>query len=236
MNIMYIIGILLVTLCLLALIDLLQQYQIQTDSILNINYLRAVKWSVDFWKTGYRLEDLELKIDFQRKYWEEIKHQINVGLAPKFKIDHNVLRQNTHNFGYTRQSRITLHNLLQNDSAIYQIHCGTNGPLLRVGVNDFRTDVRDACQIHTATSQDPIGPSAMFEVVDLGDGSFAMRTLSNGRFVKTVPPPNDNARLPWKLVIGGHLIGSAERFRLEESGRLYSSLMGKYTNMCTTLY
>jgi hypothetical protein len=168
-----------------------------------------------------------LKTEFQLSYWQTIKHQIDTAMSPKFKLDRNALRQNTRNIAYTRQSRIALHNLLQNDSSVYQIRCGTDGALLRIGVNDFRTDSRDMCQIFTGNSIDPRGPHTMFDLEPSADGSFALRSVASGRFVKTVPPPSDNPLAPWKLVIGGSLIGSAEKFRFTEDGKLYSALMSK---------
>lgn len=219
---------LMVLLCSLAGMDLWRQMAIKSDDAWYENYVKAVKYSTDFWKLGYRLEDLDLKTDFQSKYWSAIKHQIDTALSPKFKLDRNALRQNTHNIAYTRQSRIALHNLLQNDSSVYQIRCGNDGALLRVGVNDFRTDSRDVCQLFTGTSLDPLGPHAMFDLEPYDDGSFALRSVANGRFVKTVPPPADNSLAPWKLVVGGTLIGSAEKFRFTDDGKLYSALMGKF--------
>lgn len=230
MDSMHIIIVLLVILILLAFTDLLRQYQIKSYNLLHQNYMKAVKWSNDFWKLGYRIEDLELKVEFQSKYWSVIKHQIQTALSPKFKIDRYTLRQNTHNFAYTRQSRIALHNLLQNDTSVYVIRCGdNNGPMLRIGVNDFRTDKRDACQIYTSTTtSEAVGPHRMFELISFDDATFALKSISNGKFVKTVPPPSDNPTLPWKLVIGGNLVGSAEKFRITDTGKLYSSLMGKF--------
>lgn len=224
----HVIAVLIAVLCSLAAIDLWRQVAIKGDNVWYNNYVSAVKYSNDFWKLGFRLEDLEIKTEFQHKYWVDIKHQIDTALSPKFKLDRNALRQNTKNIAYTRQSRIALHNMLQNDSSVYQIRCGKDGALLRIGVNDFRTDSRDVCQLFTATSADPHGPHSMFDLEPSADGSFALRSVASGRFVKTVPPPADNTLAPWKLVVGGTLIGSAERFRFTEDGKLFSSLMGKF--------
>ena len=224
----HIIAVLIAVLCSLAALDLWRQLAIKGDNIWYTNYVSAVKYSNDFWKLGFRLEDLEIKTEFQHKYWLAIKHQIETALSPKFKLDRNALRQNTKNIAYTRQSRIALHNMLQNDSSVYQIRCGTDGALLRIGVNDFRTDSRDVCQLFTGTSVDSRGPHSMFDLEPSEDGSFALRSVANGRFVKTVPPPADNSLAPWKLVIGGSLIGAAERFRMTEDGKLFSALMSKH--------
>ncbi|KAJ1429457.1 hypothetical protein B484DRAFT_361726 [Ochromonadaceae sp. CCMP2298] len=216
---------LLVVLCSLAALDLWRQMAIKHEDSAYTNYAKAVKFSGDFWKLGFRLEDLEVKAAFQHTYWLSIKHQINTALAPKFKLDKNTLRQNTHNIAYTRQSRITLHNLLRNDSSVYQINCGSSGPLVRLGVNDFRTDSRDVCQLFTGTPGETLGPHAMFEMVPYQNGAFALRSVSSSRFVRAVPPPPDNSLAPWKLVVGGTLVGSAESFRMTPDGKLYSGLM-----------
>lgn len=214
-------------LCCMAGLDIWRQRALRNEDTQYSNYIEAVKSSDDFWKIGYRLEDLEAKIEFQKSYWHTIKHQIDSSLAPKFKIDRNTLRQNTQNIGYTRQSRIALHNLLQNDSAVYQIRCGEDGYLLRIGVNDFRTDSRDVCQVFTSTTKETMGPHGMFDLVPSKENTFALRSIGSGRFIKAVPPPSDNTYAPWKLTVGGTLIGSAEQFRLTEEGKLYSALMGK---------
>lgn len=227
----HVIAALLAVLCCLAGLDLWRQSALKAENAWYTNYVQAVKYSDDFWKLGYRLEDLDKKTDFQLQYWQSIKHQIDTALSPKFKLDRNTLRQNTNNIAYTRQSRIALHNLLQNDSSVYQIRCGTDGPLLRVGVNDFRTDSRDACQLFTANADhDPTGAHTMFDLEPSEDGSFALRSVATGRFVKAVPPPPDNELAPWKLVVGGALVGSAEKFRFTEDGKLFSGLMGGFFN------
>ena len=223
----HVIVALLAVLCCLAGLDPWRQAAIRSEDSWFNSHTTAVKYSDDFWKLGFRLEDLDLKTEFQSSYWHTIKHQIETALSPQFKLDRNALRQNTNNIAYTRQSRIALHNLLQNDSSVYQIRCGPEGALIRIGVNDFRTDSRDMCQLFTATSGDPKGPHTMFDLEPSDDGSFALRSVANGRFIKTVPPPADNPLAPWKLVIGGTLVGSAEKFRFTADGKLYSSLMGR---------
>ena len=217
---------LLITLCSLALIDLWRQLSLKGEQSWLLDYIKAVKSRSEFWQLGFRLEDLELKLEYQDDYWKRIKHQIDTALAPKFRLDKNTLRQNVNNIAYTRQSRIALHNLLRNDSTVYEIACGENGPLLRIGSNDFRTDSRDCCQIFGSTSYDSIGPLGMFDMIPLKEGSFALRSVANGRFLKAVPPPADYSYGPWKVVVGGSLVGSAESFRLTSDGKLYSSLMG----------
>ncbi len=243
------IRILLVVLCALAALDLWRQVELKGQHTWFINYINAVKSGNDFWSLGYRLEELDNRIENQIAYWRAIQHQIQTAMSPKFKLDRNTLRQNTRNVLYTRQSRVALHNLIRNDSTVYQIRCGgVDGPLLRVGLNDYRTDSRDTCQVFTSTSSLEIGPLGMFDLMLLeGSGSadvngvvdsgyaFALRSVANGRFLKAVPPPADNEMAPWKVVIGGSLVGAAETFRMTPSGKLYSPLMGKRFIICTLL-
>lgn len=127
-----------------------------------------------------------------------------------------------------RESTIGFHNILYNDSALITIRCERSGNLLRVGLNDFRADSRDECQIFGSTTAEIFGPHTLFHVVPSFEGSFALRSLATGLYVKAVPPPSDNSKAPWKLVIGGNVVGSAEIFRLSEEGYLFSPLMGKY--------
>jgi hypothetical protein len=44
--------------------------------------------------------------------------------------------------------------------------------------------------------------------------------------VRAVPPPDDNKNAPWKLLVGGALVGATEMFRLTEENYLYSNAVG----------
>jgi len=66
----------------------------------------------------------------------------------------------------------------------------------------------------------------MFETVPLGDNAFGLKTLTNGYFLRVVPPPVGQSALPWKIVVGGPSPGLAERFYLTDEGYLYSSMLG----------
>ncbi len=223
----YVISFLLVLLCCLAGLDLWRQLAIKSEDFWYSHYTQAVKSNNNYWKMGYRLEDLELKIDSQKNRWKSIRHVID-SLAPKFRIDAKSLRRHSLSITNTRQSRIAIHDLIRNDTAVYQIRCEKDGLLLRVGVDDFRTDSRDVCQIFTSANSDSEGPHTMFDVVQLvQEGNFALRSVGSGRFITAVPPPADNADAPWKLMVGGAAIGIAETFRQTEEGYLYSSAMGE---------
>jgi len=222
----FIISLLLGLLCCLATLDLWRQFAINSADYWFLQYSTAARSDDNFWKMGFRMEDLELKIDAQKSRWASVRAALD-SLAPRFRLDRETLRQNQHDFAHTRQSRLAMHRLLVNDSAVVQIRCEKEGPLLRVGLNDYRTDPRDACQIFTtgSTSTSAPGPQALFEKVPLDQGAFALRALGSGLFVQAVPPPMDNSALPWKLVVGGPVVGSAERFRHTEEGYLYSGLI-----------
>lgn len=224
MEIGYLISTILVLLVCFAGLDLWRQMAIKSENYWYTHYTSAVKNKYDYWKMGYRLENLEIKLENQKAQFKEIRRVIE-NLAPK--ISTQALRQNGHTITLTRQSRIAIHNMLRNDSAVYQIRCETNGQYLRIGVDDFRTDARDVCQVFTSATSDSTGPHTMFDMVSTTDGSFALRSVANGLFVTAVSPPPDNIYAPWKLVFGSATVGIAETFRQSPEGYLYSSLVGK---------
>ena len=219
-----VITILLIILCSLAAIDLWRQFVIHSKTYWFNQYKNAVKSSNDFWKIGYRLEELEIKLQIQKNIWDNIRQTFN---RLNIKSDKSSLlrKDKIHNLSEIQQLRKTIQNYLYNDSLIYQFKCEDNGPYLRIGVNDYRTDERDICQIHTATTDIEQGPHTMFEMIPLDEGTFALKSLANNLYIKTIPPPADSLSLPWKLVIGGSIPGAAEKFRITEQGYLYSPLM-----------
>mmetsp|Transcript_16648 Transcript_16648/g.18018 ORF Transcript_16648/g.18018 Transcript_16648/m.18018 type:complete len:622 (-) Transcript_16648:1321-3186(-) len=227
----YIIAALLVTLCILAALDLWRQFAIKDEAQFELNYSKGITLNPQFWKIGYQLEDIEVRIDSQYERFQKILHNIDMNLAPRFVLNKNTLRNGNsiRNIEYTRKSRIVIHELEQNDTEIFQIRCEEKGPQLRVGLNDYRTDSRDECQLFTSPKvEEHIGPQHMFDLIHLDSGAFALRYVGNGMYVTAVPPPADNSRLPWKLVVGGPSIGAAETFRLTSEKYLYSALMGGF--------
>ena len=189
-------------------------------------YISAVKYSDEFWGLGFRIEDLELKLATQNNRTVAIKNVIE-SLPYISDSEHNLLRKHkTVSVTDIRDSLIAMHSLLYNDSMLYKIRCESSGNLLRVGLNDFRADSRDECQLFTSTASDSWGPHTLFHMIPSFEGSFALRSLASGLFVKAVPPPIDNSKAPWKLVIGGAVVGAPEIFRFSSEGYLYSPLMG----------
>jgi hypothetical protein len=172
---------LLVLLCSLASLDLWRQYAINSDDYWFLQYTLAVRGDDSYWKLGFRLEDLEQKLESQKQRWSDVIRAINT-LAPRFSLTPHSLRPNLpDDISLTRRSRVAVHNLLNNDTSVGQIRCGEDGPLLRVGLNDFRTDKRDMCGVFVSSStEDEVGPHAMFEIVPLDEEAFGLKFL--GKF------------------------------------------------------
>jgi hypothetical protein len=253
------ITILLVFLCILAGLDLWRQYALNSEDYWFTQYSHAIQGrNLDenkFWKFGYRLEDLEDVLINQYDNLQRVRASIESVRSPASAIhpkkvssevtSSSTLRDITYpkmasqllqELPAIRKSRNIIHEILTNDSAVYHIHCeNREGPLLRVGENDFRTDPRDQCQLFgsASTSSTIPGPHNMFEKIPIEEGMFALRSVGSRMYVKAVPPPNDHTELPWKLVIGGPVIGAAEKFRLTDDGYLYSSLIGGFFQCAT---
>ncbi len=231
----HVVGILMVTLLTLASFDLWRQYSYTHLSHIFSDYREGVLSTNDYWTMGFRVENLELKLDSSKGRLQDLYHALEM-LLPKMRLDKSLLRNNMHDFGHTRASRIAMHELLMNDSSIYQIECDRSGHFLRVGLNDFRTDRRDSCQIFAETfdeqedaSMKGTSPHSYFEKVDLDEGAFALRPMGNHHlFVQSVPPPMEQSALPWKLVVGSPVNGILERFRIDNDSYLFSATMGGY--------
>lgn len=261
------ISILLVVLCTLAALDLWRQMALKSEAFWLQHYTAAIKSRYQLWRVGFLTEDLEIKLEHQNDELKQLLTSIDRSLAPRFHFTNpkGALRQNVGNIEFTRAARITIHNMYRNDTSVHYITCKKDGPRLRVGTNDYRSDPRDMCQIFVDPSSEKnqasqsVGPQAMFELVPFLDGAFSLRSIANGQFLRVVPPPEDQSKLPWKvevrflaqlllsaapdgrstchslssykvIQVGGSVAGSAELFRMSEEGYLYSSLMGKPPN------
>lgn len=225
-----IITALLIALCSLAALDLWRQYAIRGELYWFERYVKATKTNVGLWTMGFRLEDLEGKLFAEESRLKSTRSSIEL-LSPDILHIQAALRagnhQNKYDFLHSRRSIDTLHHLMHNDTSIFRLRCEADGPYVRVGVNDFRTDPRDSCQLFTGPTDDNIGgPEAMFELIPFEEDSFGLRSISSGYFVKAVGPPQDHTSLPWKLVVAGPVAGAEERFRLTDEGYLYSSVIG----------
>jgi hypothetical protein len=208
-----------------------RQFAIKGSTYWYDQYVRAAKSSVQHWTFGFRLEDLEEKLEYNFDKWTSLRKVVD-SVAVNLKFDAQSLRSNNEHidFQHNRQVAVAIYDFEYDDDSVYQILCGTNKDPLQIGINDFRTDKRDVCQVFAGLSDDLLSPQNMFQLIPLeGDlntsYAFAIRSIANGNFVKTVPPPQDNTLLPWKLVVGGPSIGAAERFRVTPEGYLYSGLL-----------
>ncbi len=234
--------ILIVVLCLLGGIDLIRQYYANSLTYYAYVYARGVQSNSEFWEIGYNLEEMEYKIKSEREYMEHIER-----ISPNLRTNlRNGMEFNAYNLGSNpglssehehflmwRNARSIIQNLLYDDSRMYQITCGDNGSPLRVGLNDFRMDERDMCNIFTAAADaidmesdnesNSNGAETMFEMIDANtDGEFYLRALCNNRFLTVERKPDS---YEWKLIVGGPVAGAAEKFRLSHDGILYSPLI-----------
>jgi hypothetical protein len=220
---------LFVALCLLAGVDLWRQYALNSHNYWFYLYARAVQARSDFWEIGYHMEEMEHKIDSQREYFAKVEHVLHA-FAPDLRGVQTLTGQVDDRFLKWRLARQQIQSLLHNDSSIYQVQCEQGGPLLRVGLNDFRTDGRDVCNIFTSPAPEygasvaSGSPDTMFERVltDHLPGEFYLKSISSGRFL-TVSRPNDGYE--WRLMVGGPVAGAAEKFRLSDEGLLFSTLV-----------
>ena len=235
-------------LCLLGCIDLFRQYYANSLSYYAYEYARGVQSNSEFWEIGYNLEEMEYKIKSEREFMEQIEKispnlRTNLRNGMEFSVyGFGSSSSSSSNTGFSsehehflvwRQARSIIQKLLYNDSRIYQILCGDNGSPLRVGLNDFRMDERDMCNIFTAPTDainmesdnepNSAGAETMFEMIDANtDGEFYLRALSNNRFLTVERKPDS---YEWKLIVGGPVAGAAEKFRLSQDGILYSPLI-----------
>ena len=217
---------LLLLLCSLAGIDLWRQYVINSDDYWFLQYSFAVRNNVDYWKIGFRTEDLGRKLDFQSEKLSNLTQSL-ADLEPyKHSTPNNLPDEITE-----LRKRMTLFDSPRNmnsTSLIGQIRCdNVDGHILRVGLNDFRTDPRDMCGVFVAATEMSAGPHSYFEIVPFDEDAFGLKYIGNGMYLQVVPPPQSSPSLPWKIVVGGPVPGAAERFRFTDDGQLYSHLMGE---------
>ena len=178
------ITILLILLCSLASMDLWRQYAINNADYWFLQYTMAVRSGVKYWKTGFRLEDLEQKLYYQANRIAEVKHALATLDASPSSLRMSKSSGTTDNMEKiprTRKARLIVHRLLNNETKIGQIRCGdgVDTHVLRVGLNDFRTDSRDVCGVFvtTSTNDDEIAPHNVFEMVSLDEDAFGFRYL-----------------------------------------------------------
>jgi hypothetical protein len=215
------VTVLLVVLCSLASVDLYRQYLFKYHDILFYEYSMGMQTIKELWKIGYRAENVDLKLLYENNHLNEV--QKSMSLFPSIP-----LRGSRGDF----TKRRIIRNILERHTEVnlnqtVEIWCDDINQQVRIGANDFRTDSRDACLLYSGDSSTVIqGPETMFEVVDLGDQSFGLKSITNGQYVQVIPPGSGDSFDPWKISLGGYIPGASERFRLSPDGRIFSGLMG----------
>ena len=211
---------LLFFLCILASIDLYRQYVARSGDVEYFRYSMGLQSEPKLWKIGYRTENQEIRL-------ETLTNKMN-HMIKRVKEFSNPLRGSVSDFADRRHHRELLDEFSINYNNTVEIKCSANNARLRVGLGNFRSDPRDSCSVYTGDTDTEQGPETIFEIVDLGDEACALRSLANGRFVQIIPPGSGDSWDPWKLVVGGVVVGASERFRVSTDGQLYSGLMGMY--------
>ena len=121
---------LLVLLCSLASMDLWRQYAINNSDYWYLQYTMGVRSGVDYWKLGFRLEDLEQKLGYQKNRIAEVKHAIQaLDATPSLRLSSSSSSSSTgkgkhEELPRTRKARLMVHRLLNNETKIGQIRCG----------------------------------------------------------------------------------------------------------------
>lgn len=125
-----------------------------------------------------------------------------------------------------RRLAADLFEVVENSTAYHTVTClaRPEDSMLRVGPDDFRDVESDRCHVFSAKTSSSssslpgaTSPHALWELVDLGNGAVGLRALSNGKFLKVVPPRADDWNAPWKVEVVSNLPGLAERFQLSGS-------------------
>jgi hypothetical protein len=207
-------------LCILASIDLWRQYVARSGDVEFYRYSMGLQSESKLWKIGYRTENMEIRFDILKN---KMSHMLKS--VKDFSIP---LRGKVSDFTERRYYRQVLGEFTINYNNTVEIKCGANDERLRVGLGNFRSDSRDSCSVYTGDKNTLQGPETVFEILDLGDEAFALRSVSNGRLVQVVPPGSGDSWDPWKLTMGGIIPGAGEKFRISPDGHLYSGLMGNY--------
>lgn len=227
---------LVVVLCALAAIDIWSNAALRTKSYWFHQYTNAVKSGPSFWEMGYKIEDLEISVEWTARQLNAALEKassmsiiqfrsVPSGLIAESKSEVEIIAHH-HNRDIIRNVAV------MNESSIYRVRCGEDGPGLRVGANDFMSDPQTSCRIYLGQMSDWRGEHSMFERVELGDETFGLRSIVNHLFVRAVPSEYMPESSPWGLELTSPVPGAAETFRISSEGYLYSSVMGKGKSLC----
>lgn len=153
-------------------------------------------------------------------------------------IENQHAEQISNNILLDHELHLQLHEHSGNISNIVTIHCDSDSDsgagVLRVGLNDYRTDERNSCHLFEASNpkERRTNPHYMFEKIPLGDGAFGLKSVATKLFIRVVPPLQDSSTdtefAQWGVALRSYTAGAYERFRHADDGRLFSSLLGGF--------
>lgn len=203
--------------------------------MLYYQYSMGMQSIEELWDIGYRAENLDIKLNYLQSQYQQIEFNIDEIMKIQ-QLNNPILRGISSEEDKNQKffKRKLIKNILTNiystgdqQNKTVELWCEDINQLIRIGANDFRTDERDSCLLYSGDVTVSIqGPETMFDLIDLGDESFGLRSLTNGKFVQVVPPGSGDSFDPWKVSLGGYIPGAPEKFRLSPEGHLYSGLMG----------
>ena len=222
--------ILLACLCLLAIIDLYHQYHLKYHDFLFFHYSSGMQKDHNLWKIGYKNENLQIKLQYQIKKIQQFDEILEkeLGNLRSESFTHSRIIQSNNHFIERKKFKTILNQFEMNLNRTYELWCEDINQQVRIGSSDFRTDERDSCLLYAGDEKNSIqGPETIFELIDLGDQAFGLKSISNGQFVQVIPPGSGDTFDPWKISLGSNIPGANEKFRLSPDGYLYSGLMGK---------
>jgi hypothetical protein len=227
------VTILLILLCVLASLDLFQQYRSKYNEMIFYQYSLGMQTISDLWDIGYRAENLDMKLQYQQNSLKSLMKSFSQSLSLSSSSSISLRSHDSSSHKKHFMNRKVLRNLLENYheynlNRTYEIWCEEINQQIRIGSNDFRTDDRDTCLLYSGDHLTNViqGPETMFELIDLGDQAFGLKSITNGKFVQVIPPGSRDSFDPWKVSLGGYIPGASEKFRLSPEGYLFSGLMG----------
>ena len=185
--------------------ELRRAWEARQEALWDDRYVEAVRSSPEAWRLGWRLEDLEARLQMQRFQADGLKTVI----AAEVPLG---------------QLATQLWTYVEDDARYFTATCASRSDkMVQVGPDEFR-DMGDGCRVFSGLRKELLGPQGLWQLVPLdgSDGSVGLRSLSNGKFLKVTAPPRDAAwDAPWLLETTSSLPGLAERFQLRQvdSGR-----------------
>ncbi|CAM9624920.1 unnamed protein product [Ascophyllum nodosum] len=242
-------GVVLATL--LVFVDVMKSRLVNAEKKWEMYYMRAVVGDYYHWQMGWRLEDLAKQttnqMDRMSVLYEVLKQippsppaAASAASAAMAKLAGNERssRDNEAGVGEEKVERtgdvtaaVWAAKVLAVDedlNRIVAIECSTRpGKYVQVGMHSMEASPETSCKVYSMTEK--LDPHALFEKIELGEGRFALRAFSNGRFVRVVPPEPEAFSMwnVWKLEVGAPEVGLPEVFQMRD-GKVYSEVMHGY--------